>query len=190
MKKLITLCLIATIAGIVFSSCTTGNSVIKRHYNNGYYFAHSKGKSVHEKQKEKMLVSEIKEPFTFTMEQTVAVNEQPVQNSLNPVSVVLPPAEKSENKAVSKKEPVRELKHESKTITERATISATKVSGKDMSGSTAERDALSLFWVVILIIIILWAFGFAFGGWGLGPLINLLLLIALILLILWLLRVI
>jgi hypothetical protein len=52
-----------------------------------------------------------------------------------------------------------------------------------------DRDGLSLFWVVILVIIILWAIGF-FAGWGTGGLINLLLVVALILLILWLLRII
>ncbi|HWY38270.1 MAG TPA: DUF5670 family protein [Bacteroidia bacterium] len=39
-------------------------------------------------------------------------------------------------------------------------------------------------------ILILWAIGFLAGGFGLGGLINLLLLVALILLILWLLRII
>jgi hypothetical protein len=138
-----------------------------------------------------MLVSEIKKPLVFASEQTVTMSEQPVQNSLKPVTVILSSEKKVENKAVSKKEPVRELKHENKSIAARATSLANKLSEKkEMKGSTAERDGLSLFWVIILIIIILWAFGFAFGGWGLGPLINLLLLVALILLILWLLRII
>jgi hypothetical protein len=50
-------------------------------------------------------------------------------------------------------------------------------------------DGLSLFWLVILILLILWAIGLASGGFGLGGLINVLLVIALVLLILWLLEV-
>jgi hypothetical protein len=50
--------------------------------------------------------------------------------------------------------------------------------------------ALSLIWIVILVLLILWALGLLAGGWGLGGLINILLVIALILLILWLLRII
>ena len=51
-------------------------------------------------------------------------------------------------------------------------------------------DALSLLWIIILVLLILWALGWGFGGFGLGGLIHVLAVIALILLILWLLRVI
>lgn len=50
--------------------------------------------------------------------------------------------------------------------------------------------ALSLLWIVIVVLLILWLLGLLAGGWGLGGLINLLLVVALILLILWLLRII
>jgi hypothetical protein len=50
--------------------------------------------------------------------------------------------------------------------------------------------ALSLIWIVILVLIILWILGLISGGWGMGAFINVLLVIALILLILWLLRII
>ena len=59
---------------------------------------------------------------------------------------------------------------------------------KAMHGSNDE--ALSLIWIVILVVLLLWLLGFIAGGFGLGPFIHLLLVIALILLILWLLRVI
>jgi len=52
-----------------------------------------------------------------------------------------------------------------------------------------EHEGLSLFWIVILILLILWAIGLASGGFGIGGLINVLLVIALVLLILWLLEV-
>jgi len=45
---------------------------------------------------------------------------------------------------------------------------------------------LSFFWIVILVVLIIWALGL---GFGLGGLINVLLVIALVLLILWLLEV-
>jgi hypothetical protein len=54
---------------------------------------------------------------------------------------------------------------------------------------SSEHAALSLLWIVILVILILWLIGILAGGLGLGVLINLLLVIALVLLILWLLRI-
>ncbi len=68
-----------------------------------------------------------------------------------------------------------------------------KLSLKSMKKSTPAPivgEALSLLWIVILVLVILWLLGFITGGFGLGGLIHLLLLIALILLILWLLRII
>jgi hypothetical protein len=57
------------------------------------------------------------------------------------------------------------------------------------AGAGASGDALSLFWIVILILLVLWVAGLIGGGWGLGWVINVLLVIALVLLILWLLRI-
>ncbi|HWY37826.1 MAG TPA: hypothetical protein VNY73_04665, partial [Bacteroidia bacterium] len=44
MKKLLTLGIICIIASILFSSCRSNLFIIKRHYTNGYYIAHSNGK--------------------------------------------------------------------------------------------------------------------------------------------------
>lgn len=60
---------------------------------------------------------------------------------------------------------------------------------KKMS-STRSGDALSILWIVILVLIILWLLGWLSGGLGLGGFIHVLAVIALILLILWLLRII
>jgi len=52
----------------------------------------------------------------------------------------------------------------------------------------SDGEALSLLWIVIVVLLILWALGLIAGEFG--GLIHLLLVIALILLILWLLRII
>jgi hypothetical protein len=57
---------------------------------------------------------------------------------------------------------------------------------KEARGSSD--DALSLLWIVILVVLLLWLLGVIAGGLGLGGLIHILLVIALILLILWLIR--
>ena len=57
---------------------------------------------------------------------------------------------------------------------------------KFVNSQQTERDGLSLFWIIILVILILWALGF---GFGVGDIIHVLLVIALVLLILWLLRI-
>jgi len=61
-----------------------------------------------------------------------------------------------------------------------------KNSPKHSSGD--DKDGLSLFWLIILVVLILWLLGFLIGDFG--ALIHILLVIALILLILWLLRII
>ncbi len=66
---------------------------------------------------------------------------------------------------------------------------AEKVKEK-ISPPASSDDALSLLWIVIVIILILWLLGYALGGLGLGGAIHILLVIALILLILWLLGII
>jgi len=54
--------------------------------------------------------------------------------------------------------------------------------------ASSNDEGLSAFWVVVLVLLILWAVGL--WGFGIGGLINILLVIALVLLILWLLEVI
>lgn len=174
---------LSCLAGLVLiSSCGTHNTLIKRHYMKGYYVAKQK-----DKQQATTTVASNKEvkhdeDITANLHATLAPQEvnEPILASRTDKEI-LPTMKK-----------VRYHKAESQNA--HRTISKPDVQLKEMvqlkKPVSSDSNGLSLFWVVILIIVILWAIGFLAGGFGLGGLINLLLVVALILLILWLLRII
>lgn len=183
MKNLIKLSAIFILFGILFSSCKYNRSMIKRHYNKGYYMAYSKNKSAIPgiKKENKEVVPE-KIASTYS-EQKVLEKNNSIQDNM-----VATTNEKQENAVFSQK-------NNDKTLSKKVEIKNVITQPKHLllelkkSQSGSSDGGLSLFWIIILVILILWALGFLAGGWGLGGLINILLIIALILLILWLLRI-
>ena len=192
MKKLITLSTICIITSLLFSSCKSNMSVTKRHYNKGYYIAHSKGKQTVTAPKEEKVVQ------MKTRNTLYSVQNLPNQNIINGYSnpspvvnntVITASNEKNQSKVVSQKNTKQILKLKNRFITnpvvqiKHAMSETKKISSRDDGGG------LSLFWIVILLLLILWAVGFLFFT-SIGSLIHVLLVIALVLLILWLLRII
>jgi hypothetical protein len=193
MKKLFTFSIVCIAASIFFSSCSSSLFVAKRHFNNGYYIAYNKGKApAHTSIKEKEVQLKTQEPFR-------SLEGKAGQNSINGYSGQEPVADNNDvvaynatahHKSISQKSAKKELMQKMEIVVnqvpqvKRAIIKTNHMIGT----STDDKDGLSLFWIVILVILILWALGF----WGFGlvsGVINLLLLIALILLILWLLQI-
>lgn len=194
MKKLITYLSICLIAGILFSSCKSNISIAKRHYNKGYYVDYNSGK--HDvttvKEEEKTALSNIDRPVNFKQEKVAqnSVSSQSDQNSVTEKNIIVASNKKMLPDVNAKQNTKQSLKSKIKTITNPAAKIKHSLFGADKkSTASANDDALSIFWVVILILLILWAVGLLAGGFGLGGLINVLLVIALILLILWLLRI-
>ena len=193
MKKLLQFSTICIIAAFLFSSCRSNVSATKRHYNNGYYVTHTKNKHKAAVQKEEEKTVQHKPAKSFN-----PAPESVVQNSIAGYSDQNPAVSTADVAAGSSKTkpavaPNHGLKQTflSKTgISEIVKNERTLFPQKKLTPVSGERDGLSLFWLVIVIILILWAVGFLAGGFGLGGLFNLLLVIALILLILWLLRII
>jgi hypothetical protein len=190
MKNLIKLGTIGVIASIVFSSCGTSNiAITKRHYNKGYYVERSssnvapyiKGGATQPVTKPLYAMQ------TQAKQSTHVVNTIQVARANNTFIVANTPHKNATQSRVVEiiKYPAAIIEAPASQIT-MAVASITKV----QDGDHAERAALSLFWLVIVVILILWLIGLLSGGWGLGGLINLLLVVALILLILWLLRII
>jgi hypothetical protein len=188
MKKQLTLGALYIITGLLLASCGTHMSLTKRHYNKGYYIAHATSvQPPHQAQEKKNEVAKAMPSLhalrTVTRENSLngytpqqpAFDDEVIASSKNRVA----PTPGQPAKQIQKKRTLlRELPAIQRPIAQvRKTVSAT------------DREGLSLFWLIILIILILWAIGFLAGGFGLGGLINLLLLVALILLILWLLRI-
>lgn len=194
MKKLITFGTICIVTCIVFSSCSSSFEITKRHYNKGYYINHSSNKESALITKER--ASEVKiatpvYPVTASIEQNTKIaNSVPIYKTEN--TVIGTNARKTEHRTILASN-VGQMAKNMPTATEapatRIKSSVLGISSVTDDGNHNRRDALSLFWLIILIVLIVWLIGLVTGGFGMGGFINILLVIALILLILWLLRV-
>ena len=190
MKKLITCTVICIVTSLVFSSCMSNMSITKRHYTDGYYIAHNKGKQTGLLPKEeKTIPAKKRMPLYF-------VQDEAQQNTTDRHSTQLALAAKAVVKTRTEHEPVAMQTRQQAPGSKEATVEKPVMhiqSGlpetTHLNNNAAAGEGLSLLWVVIVVILVLWVIGFLAGGFGLGGLINLLLLIALILLILWLLSI-
>jgi hypothetical protein len=172
-------------------------SVTKRRYNNGFYISYNEGKhnttAVKEKT-ESRTISKINTETAIQEQKKVseAVNEKHEQDNTTFVASFVASNEKKEHKIILRQQ-IKQLKKQKEKIVElrsrqiKQQLFETKKTGINSSDGD---DALSLFWIIILVLLILWAIGALAGGFGLGGFINLLLVIALVLFILWLLRLI
>ena len=199
MKKLLKFTNLLIISGILFSSCETSTSIMKRHYRSGYYIDYTS----HNKETAPKLANgntaQIVIPIPISNAQSLTM--QSTSSTSPKQSIEKPPIVITGLKKIlptTNLQSITKQSHlnrtgitsgsaiENKQIISQSPFISTNVS----DGDRGERAALSLLWLVIVIVLILWLIGILAGGFGLGGLINLLLVIALILLILWLLRVI
>jgi len=193
MKKItIPFLLFCIIASVILSSCSSTNSITKRRYTKGYYISHTKSRHTQPVKHEKAALAKISTPI-----QVVPKNDGanlPQENKSFPITIGTPVvtannspvAHPGKNKVAVKDPNNLVLKHNALP----AEFSVKKPF-KSIDKSLIQKhsgDALSLLWIVIVVLLILWLVGLI-GGNVLGGLIHLLLIIALILLILWLLRI-
>jgi len=184
-NKTIQFSIFCSIVGILFTSCKSNMSVMKRHYNNGYYISHNKGKqstTVSNGEHKTVKFPKINPLQAVQKEETT--NKAIAENSPLIVS-----NEKRSYKTISKQH-VKQLQAIQAKIVEKRAAQMKRIVFETPKSNNAlpQRDELSLFWIIILALLILWAIGVLGGGFGLGGLIYLLLVVALILLVLWLLR--
>lgn len=192
MKKLFTLLSICIITSLIVSSCSSSSFITKRRYTKGYYVSHTHSR--HAPPARPAAEKEKAEPGTAVTAAPKTVAEP----------ALLPPKTAETEKAgIAKKSSAAHRKHKMAdqkalrgngpdntiglSLSERSDPYKTTLSLRPSADS--EDDALSLFWIVIIVILVLYLLGVISGGWGLGFLIHLLLVLALILLILWLLRI-
>jgi uncharacterized membrane protein len=190
MKKIFTLSAICIIGSILFSACKSNTSITKRHYRDGYYITHNKGKQAATNNEEEKNVRKNTKKQVYNPLPGVNQNQNPAYEVENKFAIintnVVASKEKTKTKIISK----QPVSYKTKIIETLAAHISNKSPLQKIAVADSDRDGLSLFWIIILIILILWAVGFLAGGFGLGGLIHLLLVIALVLLILWLLRII
>jgi hypothetical protein len=198
MKNLIKLSLVFISVSTLFSSCESNLSLTKRHYTSGYYVDYSKNtKTTTPKANETASQTRLPAATTVTnisskqneaSKSSVSLAATKVSSMLTTTKNMLP---KTNLRPIAKQNSTSGFitinspsKEANPILTESPTIT------NQVTDGGGERAALSLLWLVIVIILVLWLIGLLAGGFGLGAFINLLLLIALILLILWLCRII
>ena len=189
-KNLFTFAITCVIASILFSSC----SITKRHYTNGYYVSHSSGKQTTASKAQEPIVQKKTNPSLYSIQnlpQENSVSSEAVQPAVQEKGTITA----SNKQVVSKTNATRVANTHAKHPMYQSAIAPVKkrsssFANKKVSADSLAGDALSLFWIIILILLILWLVAILTGGWGLGGFVYLLLVIALILLILWLLRII
>jgi hypothetical protein len=191
MKKLITSIAICLVTAILFSACSTSGVFTKRRYTKGYYISHQ-----HARHNTSVNPAAEKTPQQTGPVATVKSTGAPAvkQPSGSFAETVSGPGKMPALSHIKRKTSAgHHVKDRvSATPLELNVRESFKPSHSWLNAAkpmASDDDALSLFWVVILVILILWLLGVLTGGWGLGGLIHLLLIIALILLILWLLRI-
>jgi len=189
---------IATILGgcILLSSCSQSGSlaITKRHYNKGYYVDVS-GKRETVKPKQLLIVDKDKNISAPATAIAPLAATDPNNNAIIADNQVYPSTITPVENKQSLKKAVTHVNY--KTV--KAMIAASAALQKSIvhsdnapqtvAGTTQDDGPRvhSLFWLVITIILIVWLIGILTGSFGLGVLINLLLLFAVVLFILWLL---
>lgn len=198
MKKLITLSIIFVLTSIVLISCKS-SSVMKRRYNKGYYVHHNSGHGDAKPAKQQSTNLVMKSPVvTEKLAEAQQAKTRSESSSAITAAVEQPAvaANHPANRAVKESAPASSNKLTKGSVKVLPTAFSHKkqlqlikdLKQKALSGDSAD-DALSLLWILILVLLIIYLLGFAFDDYGVGAAIHLLALIIVILLILWLLRI-
>jgi hypothetical protein len=187
MKHVLKVTVFAVLTGFILASCS-GLSVMKRRYTKGFFVEH-RGKPAKEKSSVAQTPVAKQEPVEKVATQAIRhetprytpqaeVKKQHLAQRVTaragkPVKNNVSPSMTRDIVDLTLKHPVKAI---DKTI------------GLLKNGATSD-DALSLLWIVIVVILIIYLVGLLLD-WGGGGLIHLLGVIALVLLILWLLKII
>jgi hypothetical protein len=197
MKRVATLITLLLLTGILLPSC--GVTIRKRQHTKGFYvntnprIPTAKGTKEEIRPEEQETVAEIpEETTTAPSEQLAEATPEQLAEVTEPTVTTDVPTVVAQDRSVTPTTRTGVFQHtDQKPFLERMAEKnplKKKLDNQKMKARAAD-EALSLFWIVILILLILWAVGVISGGWGLGGVIYILLIIALVLLILWLLRI-
>jgi hypothetical protein len=200
MKKLLQLSTTLIVISIMFSSCDSSFSIVKRHYNKGYYIDYTRNNTGITSKISHELLQPLTTPEGRITKEPLKQNNTlpvPVAYTKEHTPVTIANGEKMFAK-VNLHQVAKQNQFNKIAIPVNLTVRDNKGSFESSSPDNisdhdhdrGERAALSLLWLVIVVVLILWLIGILVGGFGLGRFINLLLVVALILLILWLLRII
>lgn len=188
MKTLLKIIFLTIIASIMLASCKQ-MSVMKRKYNKGYYVEYTKKKADLKNENNTVTKTEkadVLKPVAIT---SLPKETTPGKKEYEPTaSIQLPENVPPQPEKVKTFKDHLNIRDNFKLIT----TNPVKLFNDELSykmNQDPARDALSLFWVIIVVILIIYLIGLLLDGYGLGLAIHILAVIALVLLILWLLRV-
>lgn len=196
MKKIITFSTACIILSLFLASCGSNTSLTKRHYNKGYYVAHTKNKHKTSTVNKEEKVAQLKrkdvsiiDPSKDKIVQNQVIEYKASSSNMDNAPLIASTSKTPiiVNTHIVAKHPVKHVP--TFNLFPVKEVKNSFFSKKRVSPPVSDHEHLSLLWILILVLLILWAFGLLGGGWGLGVFINVLLVIALILLILWLLRI-
>lgn len=192
MKNLLRFTLLILVGTVLLSSCKNV-SVTKRKYNKGYYVSRSGKKHDVKKQEPSIAVNLVPKTETAQPEKSEPVNTD-LKLPENPQPEIVDNTSPSSSPVVIDEKPAKTTSHK-RNLKFPSFPSVQPNADKSVDGVSAGPEAglisaaLSLFWIVILIILIFYLVAILVGGFGLGWTIHLLAVVILILLILWLLGV-
>jgi len=194
MKNIFTLLTLFAVTSIFFSSCnqTTGISLTKRHYRNGYNLEVA-GKRI-KPATQKIIPAEITIPENEMTEQPEYASVQTSGENYikhKPLSLY-GGTEKKQNISSEKIKNKHSLKTASNLISIIKKITKMPSSLKNNTSENngrvhameSEHGGGGLIWTIIVILLVLWLLSLLTGGWGLGGLLYLFLVVALILILL------
>ncbi|MEO6304903.1 MAG: hypothetical protein ABIP51_17210 [Bacteroidia bacterium] len=193
MKNLLKIIILTIFTGFIFSSCSKHMSITKRKYTKGYYVNHSHKRS---DVKIQPTVASIKPETSKTEQHVILKHDKEIittnQETEFPLTAAVTRSEpKTNSQNLNTKYNNTKINsnfYKVKRLDSFPTKIYSAYINKKLSGDASD-EALSLVWIIIVIILLVYLLGLVLDGFGLGWAIHILALIALILLILWLLRV-
>lgn len=195
MKRILNFSALLMFTLVLLTSCGTQKSFSDRHYNNNYYIGMSKAEKTPKIKNDKLekITPEAEQEFVLASNTEIVTKvstDTPAEVEVSSEEVLQPATiETADEQKETQSNHVNRTNKKSQETPFTLLEKVEKVKER-ISPPASSDDALSLLWIVIVIILILWLIGFALGGLGLGGAIHVLLVIALILLILWLLGII
>jgi hypothetical protein len=195
MKNLSKITIYTILIVLTFSSCAKQMSIMKRKYNKGYYVSHTSKKTDLKAQPTTVSIKQEKQIYT-SLKPTQNISIPTITKNEEPY-IAAAPIPKSTNIA-TKNEVIKTPKiitsnpFAKKTFKKLEQIKPVKAylqKTKNNPDAGLVGAALSLFWIVILVILLLYLIGLLLNNFGLGWTIHILALVIVILLVLWLLRI-
>ncbi len=187
MKRIIILIMTGITFLVILTGCSPNRSIVKRHYTGGYYIAHNSGKQQVGQHSKDRSVAAICSLPQKNLENSTGTETAEIQVG-GPHETLVSAQSNSDLKNV--KPEVKQLRPHVRHKLSPLSYKINQPQGNVFKpAADTAREALSLLWIIILIILAVWVVAFLLGGPGVSGLIHLLLVIALVLFILWLLRI-